>query len=196
MLVNIIPHPYPNFDVGLATALGRTWMSNYSWHKNGCVITYPLLRINWPLARYVKLRVAHAPGMPGTFSPPPRISDPDMHHGTCVTHVPWCKPGSLTGQVGDGENVSGISSACTTRNFPYLVRGPRWTQVPSGRRYQGYVSLTILTIYIENNSFLVLMLVKHALILERAIKYIDLLHMLPNLLTYTHVQWFNVGCYQ
>ena len=24
-----------------------------------------------PLTRYVKLRVAHAPGMPGTFSPPP-----------------------------------------------------------------------------------------------------------------------------
>ena len=36
-----------------------------------------------PLTRYVKLRVAHAPGMPGTFSPPPRNSDPDMHHGTC-----------------------------------------------------------------------------------------------------------------
>ena len=49
-----------------------------------------------PLARYVKLRVAHAPGMPGTFSPPPRVSDPDMHHGTRVTHVPWCMPGSLT----------------------------------------------------------------------------------------------------
>ena len=25
--------------------------------------------INWPLTRYAKLRVAHAPGMPGTFSP-------------------------------------------------------------------------------------------------------------------------------
>ena len=49
-----------------------------------------------PLARYVKLRVAHAPAMPGTFSPPPRVSDPDMHHGTCVTHVPWCMLGSLT----------------------------------------------------------------------------------------------------
>ena len=49
-----------------------------------------------PLARYVKLRVAHAPGMPGTFSAPPRACDPDMHHGTCVTHVPWCIPGSLT----------------------------------------------------------------------------------------------------
>ena len=32
-----------------------------------------------PLA--VKLRVAHA------FSPPPRVSDPDMHHDTCMTHV-------------------------------------------------------------------------------------------------------------
>ena len=51
---------------------------------------------NGPLARYAKLRVAHAPGMPGTFSPPLRVSDPDMHHGTCVTHVPWCMPWSLT----------------------------------------------------------------------------------------------------
>ena len=49
-----------------------------------------------PLTRYVKLRVAHVPGMRGTFSPPPWVSDPDMHHGTCVTHVPWCMPGSLT----------------------------------------------------------------------------------------------------
>ena len=23
------------------------------------------------------------------------LSDPDMHLGTCVTHVPWCMPGSL-----------------------------------------------------------------------------------------------------
>ena len=51
---------------------------------------------NGPLASNAKLRVAHAPGMPGTFSPTPRASDPDMHHGTCVTHVPWCMPGSLT----------------------------------------------------------------------------------------------------
>ena len=27
-----------------------------------------------------------------SFSPPPRINDPDIHHGTCVTHVPWCRP--------------------------------------------------------------------------------------------------------
>ena len=48
------------------------------------------------LNRYVKLRVAHAPGMPGTFSPSPRVSDPDKHHDTCLTHVPWCMSGSLT----------------------------------------------------------------------------------------------------
>ena len=34
--------------------------------------------------------------MSGTFSPPPRVRDPGMHHGTCVTHVPWCMSGSLT----------------------------------------------------------------------------------------------------
>ena len=30
------------------------------------------------------------------FSPPQRVSDPDMHHGTCVMHVPWCMPETLT----------------------------------------------------------------------------------------------------
>ena len=80
--------------------------------------------------------VAHAPGMPGTFSPPPRVSDPDMHHGTCVTHVPWCIPGSLTSDYRWSrwrENVPGIPGACTTWNFTYLARGP-WplTSWPSG----------------------------------------------------------------
>ena len=38
------------------------------------------------------------------------VSDPGMHHGTCVTHVPWCMSGSLT--RGGGENVPGIPGAC------------------------------------------------------------------------------------
>ena len=33
--------------------------------------------------------------MPGTFSLPLWVSNPNMHHGTCVTHVPWCMLGSL-----------------------------------------------------------------------------------------------------
>ena len=40
--------------------------------------------------------VVPAPGMSGTDFLPPWVSDPDLHHGMCVTHVPWCMPGSLT----------------------------------------------------------------------------------------------------
>ena len=68
------------------TDIPRRWVTRTDWL---------CCRTNGPLARYLKLRVAHASGMPGTFSPPSRVSDPDMHHGTCVTHVPWCMPGSL-----------------------------------------------------------------------------------------------------
>ena len=52
----------------------------------------------------------------------PLVSYPGMHHGTCVTHVPWSMSGSLT--RGGGGNVPGIPSACATRNFTYLVRCP------------------------------------------------------------------------
>ena len=52
----------------------------------------------------------------------PLVSDPCMHHGTCVTPVPWCMSGSLI--RGGGENVRGIPGACTTRSFTYLARSP------------------------------------------------------------------------
>ena len=55
----------------------------------------------------------------------PLASDPDMHHGTCITHVPWCMSGSLTRD--GGQNVPHIPGACATRNFTYMVRGP-WGQ--------------------------------------------------------------------
>ena len=64
------------------------------WHSH-CMSLFRYMS-NGPLARYVKLRVVHAPGIPDTFSPPPRVSDPVMHQGTCVMRVPWCMPGSLT----------------------------------------------------------------------------------------------------
>ena len=51
-----------------------------------------------PLARYAKLRIAHAPG---TFSPRPTqrkplFGDLGTHHGTCVRCMPWCMSGSPT----------------------------------------------------------------------------------------------------
>ena len=74
-----------------------------------------------PLARYVKLRVARVSGMPGTFSLPPRISDPDMHHGTCLDACRdhWL---SISFEVSGRENVAGIPGACATRSFTYVER--------------------------------------------------------------------------
>ena len=83
--------------------------------KHGC---------HGPLTRYVTLRVAHAPGMPGTFSPSPRISDPDMHHGTCVMHVPWCMPGSLTnGFLGSRWREKRSQHSWCMRNPQFGVSG-------------------------------------------------------------------------
>ena len=36
-----------------------------------CLYIFAAPQSYGPLARYVKLRIAHVPGMPGTFSPPP-----------------------------------------------------------------------------------------------------------------------------
>ena len=118
---------------------------NHKNNFNGCllefVFTFLLLslvfytRYHGPFARYAKLRVAHAPGMPATFSPTLPVRDPDMHHGTCVTHVPWCMSGSLTSGFlwsrwrGKRSRYPG---ACATRTFTYLVRGPCYT----GPRYE------------------------------------------------------------
>ena len=49
--------------------------------------------IRWASCQILNIADAHAPG---TFNPPLQVSDPDMHHGTCLTHVPWYMPGSLT----------------------------------------------------------------------------------------------------
>ena len=79
-----------------------------------------------PPIKCVKLQVAHVPGMTGTFFPcrrfqrKPLVSDPGMHHCTCVTHMPWCMSESLT--RGDGENVPGMAIC-----WMFWVR---WLQLP------------------------------------------------------------------
>ena len=45
--------------------------------------------------------------------------DPGMHHGTCVTHMPWCLSGSLT--RGGGEN----RHSRRMRNPQFYVSGKR-----------------------------------------------------------------------
>ena len=74
----------------------KTRWVNFSWIMLQHSSRWNMSVFHGPLTRYANLRVAHTPGMPGTFSPPPRLSDPYMRHGTCVTHVPRCMLGSLT----------------------------------------------------------------------------------------------------
>ena len=50
----------------------------------------------WASYQIRKIAGCGCTGNAGKISPPRRISDPGMNHGTCVTHVPWCMPGSLT----------------------------------------------------------------------------------------------------
>ena len=52
--------------------------------------------IPWASCQIRKIAGCACAGNAGLFFPPPLASDPDMHHGTYVTHVPWCMPGSLT----------------------------------------------------------------------------------------------------
>ena len=64
----MITHPCPIFE-GKLLKLGHGWL-----------IT-SLIK-PWASCQIRNIAGAHAPGMPGTFSPSPQVSDPDMHHGT------------------------------------------------------------------------------------------------------------------
>ena len=90
---------------------------------------YDKQEVEWASCQIRKLRVAHAPGIPGTFSPPHRVSDPDMHHGTCVTHVPWSMLGSLTsGFFWIRWRGKRSRHSRRMRNPPFYVFGP-WGHV-------------------------------------------------------------------
>ena len=92
---------------------GDIWKTYFS-HK-----LWLFHRLHGPLVRYVKLLVAHAPWMPGTFYPPPRVSHSDMHHGTARAVMHAGIPGFRWSRW--RENVPGVYA---TRNFTNLVRGP------------------------------------------------------------------------
>ena len=50
----------------------------------------------WASCQIRKFPGCACAGNARNISPPPRVSDSDMHLGTCVTHVLWCMPGPLT----------------------------------------------------------------------------------------------------
>ena len=120
------------------TILGSCRGYKHRLHASYCIawdiITWASCRIRG----YVKLRVAHAPRMPGMFSLPPRVSDPDT---ACIT-APVSRTCSdayrdrylaVPFEVVGRENVPGIPGACTMQNFTYPVRDPlpsnKWMDV-------------------------------------------------------------------
>ena len=60
------------------------------------------IKVSWASCQIRKIALCECTGNAGKVLPPPRVSHPGMHRGTCVTaitavqHVPWCMPGSLT----------------------------------------------------------------------------------------------------
>ena len=90
--------------------------------KPGGVMLYDMhMMTTWASYQICKIAGCACAGNTGNVFPrrrlqkKPLVSDPGMHHGTCVTHVPWCMSGSLT--RGGGENVPGIPGACAPAIF-------------------------------------------------------------------------------
>ena len=134
---NVNSHPRHNFNGGLTKPLMELWASYQIRKIAGCACAGNAGNV-FPRRR---------------FQRKPIVSDPGMHHGTCVTHVPWCMSGSLT--CGDGETfpafpahahpqfyVSGKRPMASTNNynphktinFSIIGRGPWSGIVNAGRQ--------------------------------------------------------------
>ena len=64
----------------------------YSYHAH----REQLNTMQWASYQIRKIAGCPCAGNAGNVFPPSWVSDPDMHHDTCVTHVPWCMSGSIT----------------------------------------------------------------------------------------------------
>ena len=85
---------WPTFDVAVHLIVsGVYWFAAIWIHSVWCD---PVLSTIWASYQIREIAGSACAGNSRNISPPPQISNPDMHHGTCVTHVPWCMPGSLT----------------------------------------------------------------------------------------------------
>ena len=82
-------------DERAVTSLNSCQDTRHYW-RSSCCSCYHWFLMAWASCQIRKIAGCACAGNAGNVFPPPRVSDPDMHHGTCATHVPWCMPGSLT----------------------------------------------------------------------------------------------------
>ena len=110
-----------------------------------CTCRHTVLQFTWASCQVRKIAGAHAPKMSGAFSPPSRISDPDMHHGTCVMHVPWWMPKSLTsGFLWNRQRRETFRHSQRMHNPEFFVSGKRPMDTDNWKllSHLGSVSLT------------------------------------------------------
>ena len=102
------------------------------WHilrptDYACGSRFVVIVVVWASYQIRKITVWACGGNAGNVFPRHRLQrkhlvrDPGMHHGTCVTHVPWCMLGLLTRS--GGENVPGHSRRMHNPHF--YVSGKR-----------------------------------------------------------------------
>ena len=120
-------------EITWACILWTPWITNYIYIKRP-----------WASYQIRKIAVCACAGNAGNVFPrrrlhrKPLVSDPGMHHGTCVTHVPWCMSASLT--RGDGKKLPAIPGACAAailriwqeahcEKWPSGPLGSEWTPI-------------------------------------------------------------------
>ena len=82
--------------------------------------------MTWASRQICKIRGCACAGNAWKGFPPQIVSELDMHHGTCMTHMPWCMPGSLTGGflLSRWRGKRSLHPRCM-RNPQYYVSGKR-----------------------------------------------------------------------
>ena len=152
---------------------------------------------NGLLVRYVKLRVAH---VPRTFSLPPRVCDPGMHHGTSMKHMPCCMLGSLScGFLWSRCRGKRSRHPRSMRNPQFYVSGKRpMVRVKSKWWCIGIISMTKpQSIHCVNKPFILLhQQQKYTRLLQKPLQcrlmsclglcHTNILHMIPDYIHQTH----------
>ena len=96
--------------------------------------------------------------MPGTFFPPPWVSYPDMHQGTCVTHLLWYMLGSPTsGFLWSRWRGKRSRHSRRMRNPQFYVSGkrpiPYRYKIPNFTRYHIIIWCDTYILYLSNGNF-------------------------------------------
>ena len=121
----ILAHRYPHFQFSKTFGWETTFIVRSTTFDHKPKFDH---KTKDPWASYQIRKIAGCAyaGNAGNVSPPPPISNPDMHPSTYVTHVPWCMPGSRTSGliwIRCGEDLSSISGCM--RNSQFHLSGKR-----------------------------------------------------------------------